>query len=80
MYMTSRQVVFTVSFKSLIESDMDIMTSSFSTRQKAEEFKKKLEDRIDKLGLSGFQVSIDAGYIDDDTTYIEWLDDNFEED
>lgn len=72
-------IVFTVSFKSLIETDMDVMTSSFSTREKAKEYAQKLKDRFEKLGLSDFQVSIDAGYIDDNTTYIEWIDNIFEE-
>ena len=72
-------IVFTVSFKSLIETDMDVMTSSFSTREKAEAFEEKLKERFEKLGLSDFQISIDAGYIDDDTTYINWINDTFEE-
>lgn len=71
--------VYTVSFKSIIETDTDIITSSFSTREKAEEYQEKLKDLFEKLGLSDFQVSIDAVYIDDDTTYIEWLDNTFKE-
>ena len=71
--------VYTVSFKSIIETDTDIITSSFSTREKAKEYQEKLKDLFEKLGLSDFQVSIDAVYIDDDTTYIEWLDNTFKE-
>lgn len=73
-------IIFTVSFKSLIETDMDVMTSSFSSREKAKAYAQKLKDRFETLGLSDFQISIDAGYIDDDTTYIEWIDNTFKED
>ena len=72
-------IVYTVSFKSIIETDTDIITSSFSTREKAEEYQEKLKDLFENLGLSDFQVLIDAVYIDDDTTYIEWLDNTFKE-
>lgn len=72
-------IVYTVSFKSIIETDTDIITSSFSTIEKAKEYQEKLKDLFEKLGLSDFQVSIDAVYIDDDTTYIEWLDNTFKE-
>ena len=72
-------IVYTVSFKSIIETDTDIITSSFSTREKAKEYQEKLKDLFEKLGLSDFQVSIDAVYIDDNTTYIEWLDNTFKE-
>ena len=72
-------IVYTVSFKSIIETDTDIITSSFSTREKAKEYQEKLKDLFEKLGLSDFQVSIDAVYIDDDTTYIEWLGNTFKE-
>lgn len=72
-------IVYTVSFKSIIETDTDIIISSFSTREKAKEHQEKLKDLFEKLGLSNFQVSIDAVYIDDDTTYIEWLDNTFKE-
>lgn len=71
--------VYTVSFKSIIETDMDIITSSFSTREKAKKYQEKLKDLFEKLGLSDFQVSIDAVYIDDDTTYVEWLDNTFKD-
>ena len=72
-------IVSTVSFKSIIETDTDIITSSFSAREKAKEYREKLKDLFEKLGLSDFQVSIDAVYIDDNTTYIEWLDNTFKE-
>lgn len=71
--------VYTVSFKSIIETDTDIITSSFSTIEKAKEYQEKLKNLFEKLGLSDFQVSIDAVYIDDDATYIEWLDNTFKD-
>ena len=62
--------IYTVSLKSSIETDMDVMTSSFSTREKAERFAEKLRDKLKLLNLDDFQVSIDSGYLDDDTTYM----------
>lgn len=64
------RVIYTVSLKSNIETDMDVMTNSFSTREKAERFAKKLRDKLKSLNLDDFQVSIDSGYLDDDTTYM----------
>ena len=58
---------------------MDVMTSSFSTREKAERFAEKLRDKLKSLNLDGFQVSIDSGYLDDDTTYIDWIEEMYEE-
>ena len=72
--------IHTVSFKSLIEPDMDIMTSSFSTREKAERFAEKLRDKLKSLNLDGFQVSIDGGYLDDNCTYVDWLEEIYMED
>lgn len=71
--------IYTVSLKSNIETDMDVMTSSFSTREKAERFAEKLRDKLKSLNLDGFQVSIDSGYLDDDTTYIDWIEEMYEE-
>lgn len=71
--------IYTVSLKSNIETDMDVMTSSFSTREKAERFAKKLRDKLKFLNLDGFQVSIDSGYLDDDTTYIDWIEEMYKE-
>lgn len=71
--------IYTVSLKSNIETDMDVMTSSFSTREKAERFAEKLRDKLKSLNLDGFQVSIDSGYLDDDTTYIDWIEEMYKE-
>lgn len=72
-------IVYTVSVRSIIETDMDIITGSFSTREKAKEYKEKLKDLFENLSLYDFQVLIDSVYIDDNTTYIEWLDNTFKE-
>ena len=69
-------IVYTVSIRSLTNTNMDVISWSFSTMEKAKEFQKKLEYRLEKLGLRFFQVSIDYGGIDDMTS-IQMLDDVF---
>lgn len=69
-------IVYTVSIRSLINTNMNVLSWSFSTMEKAKEFQEKLEDRFEKLGLPVFQVSIDYGCIDDMTS-IQMLDDVF---
>ena len=71
-----RMIVYTVSIRSLTNTNMDVMSWSFSTMEKAKEFQEKLEDRFEKLGLHVFKVSIDYGVIDDMTS-IQMLDDVF---
>ena len=78
-FMKLDHFIYTVSLKSNIEIDMDVMTSSFSTREKAERFAEKLRDKLKSLNLDCFQVSIDSGYLDDDTTYIDWIEEMYEE-
>ena len=78
-FMKLDRFIYTVSLKSNIETDMDVMTSSFSTREKAERFAEKLRDKLKSLNLDGFQVSIDGGYLDDDTTYIDWIEEMYKE-
>ena len=69
-------IVYTVSVRSLVNTNMDVISWSFSTMEKAKEFKEKLEDRFEKLGIYVFKVSIDCGFIDDATS-IQGLDDIF---
>lgn len=69
-------IVYTVSIRSLTNTNMDVISWSFSTMEKAKEFQEKLEDRFEKLGLHVFRVSIDYGVIDDMTS-IQMLDDVF---
>ena len=69
-------IVYTVSVRSLVNTNMDVISWSFSTMEKAKEFKEKLDDRFEKLGIYVFKVSIDCGFVDDDTS-IQGLDDIF---
>lgn len=71
-----QMIVYTVSVRSLVNTNMDVISWSFSTMEKAKEFKEKLEDRFEKLGIYVFKVSIDCGFIDDATS-IQGLDDIF---
>lgn len=71
-----QMIVYTVSVRSLVNTNMDVISWSFSTMEKAKEFKEKLEDRFEKLGVYIFKVSIDCGFIDDATS-IQMLDDIF---
>ena len=71
-----RMIVYTVSISSLTNANMDVMSWPFSTMEKAKEFKEKLEDRFEKLGIHVFKVSIDCGCIDD-TISIQMFDDIF---
>lgn len=71
-----RMIVYTVSVRSLTNTNMDVISWSFSTMEKAKEFREKLEDRFKKLGVYVFKVSIDCGFIDDATS-IQGLDDIF---
>ena len=51
--------------------------SSFSTREKALEFKHRVEDKVDSYGVSDiFLVTIDSGPLDDEE-YLNWLDAEF---
>ena len=48
--------------------------SSFSSREKALEFKRKVEEKLDSYGVSdGFLVTIDSGPLDDED-YLNWID------
>ena len=58
-------IVYTVSVRSLVNTNMDVISWSFSTMEKAKDFKEKLEDRFEKLGIYVFKVSIDCGFVDD---------------
>lgn len=69
-------IVYTVSVRSIVNTNMDVISWSFSTMEKAKEFKEKLEDRFEKLGIYVFKVSIDCGFIDDASS-IQGLDDIF---
>lgn len=71
-----QMIVYTVSVRSLVNTNMDVISWSFSTMEKAKEFKEKLEDRFEKLGIYVFKVSIDCGFIDDASS-IQELDDIF---
>lgn len=71
-----QMIVYTVSVRSLVNTNMDVISWSFSTMEKAKEFKEKLEDRFEKLGIYVFKVSIDCGFIDDASS-IQGLDDIF---
>lgn len=71
-----QMIVYTVSVRSLVNTNMDVISWSFSTMEKAKEFKEKLENRFEKLGIYVFKVSIDCGFIDDATS-IQGLDDIF---
>ena len=69
-------IVYTVSVRSLVNTNMDVKSWSFSTMEKAKDFKEKLEDRFEKLGIYVFKVSIDCGFVDDASS-IQGLDDIF---
>lgn len=69
-------IVCTVSVRSLVNTNMDVISWPFSTMEKAKEFKEKLEDRFEKLGIYVFKVSIDCGFVDDASS-IQGLDDIF---
>ena len=71
-----QMIVYTVSISSLTNTNMNVLSWSFSTMEKAKEFQEKLEDRFEKLGIHVFKVSIDYGCIDDMTS-IQMLDDIF---
>lgn len=71
-----QMIVYTVSVRSLVNTNMDVISWSFSTMEKAKEFKEKLEDRFEKLGIYVFKVSIDCGFIDDASS-IQGLDNIF---
>ena len=71
-----RMIVYTVSVRSITNTNMDVISWSFSTMEKAKEFREKLEDRFEKLGVYVFKVSIDCGFIDDASS-IQGLDDIF---
>ena len=51
--------------------------SSFSSRERAVEFQRKVEEKLDSYGVSGaFLITMDSGDLNDEQ-YLDWLDAEF---
>ena len=51
--------------------------SSFSSREQALEFQRKVEEKLDSYGVSGaFLITMDSGDLNDEQ-YLDWLDAEF---
>ena len=61
------------------DADYTPWVSSFSSRARAVEFKRKVEEKLDSYGVSDiFLVTMDSGELDDEQ-YLEWIDAEFRE-
>ena len=76
---SQRTTIYTVAIKDLESEEMDIWTSAFSTREKAEAFMQEAKRKLAVLGITTVQVCLDSGYLDDDM-YLGWIDDRYAED
>ena len=53
------------------------LVSSFSSREQALEFQRKVEEKLDSYGVSGaFLITMDSGDLNDEQ-YLDWLDAEF---
>ncbi len=76
---SQQTTIYTVAIKDLESKEMDIWTSAFSTREKAEAFMQEAKRKLAVRGITTVQVCLDSGYLDDDM-YLGWIDDRYAED
>lgn len=61
-------------FEKITGLEMDIWTASFSTEEKADAFKDKVEEKLRKYGVfETVDVTKDCGELDDEM-YLGWID------
>ncbi len=72
--------VWTISIKDREDDEMDIWTASFSTEDKADSFKARVEEKLKGYGrLETVDVIKDCSVIDSEM-YLSWIDDRYNED
>lgn len=68
---------YTVSMKERGDDNMSIWSSIFLTREKADAFVKKVEERLRKYDMiDDMQIDIDCSEPDDEL-YLDWIDDRY---
>ena len=68
------KTVYSVSIRNLENPEANVWVSSFDSRDKAESFQRKAEEKLRAMGAEEyFRVSIDAGAMNDEM-YLDWID------